>query len=92
MSLHVIMFGDYSKIDKKSIRKGKVPISFSFPRHFDKSKWRQIFDDLLNHDGLGDGVEKLRRARDYCIAEYESLDRKEKSSFGIQFSSYLAQK
>lgn len=86
------MFGDYYEFDKKLIRKGKVPTPRGFPRHFNKSEWGQIFEDLLNHDGLGDGLQKLQHAKDYCIKEYESLDEKEKASFGIQFSSYLAQK
>ena len=49
MSLHVIMFGDYSKIDKKTIKKRRVPVNFGIPRHFDRSEWKTIFDSLLNH-------------------------------------------
>ena len=90
MSLHVIMFGDYSKIDKKSIKKGRVPVNFGIPRHFDRPEWKTIFDSLLNHEGLGNGLEKLRRARDHCTHQYQLLDKREKNSFGVQYSSYLA--
>lgn len=90
MSLHVIMFGDYSKIDPKSIKKGRVPINFSIPRHFDKSAWKEMYDDFLNHDGLGNGMEKLLKARDYCVAEYQSMDERDIATFRLQYSSYLS--
>ena len=90
MSLHVIMFGDYSKIDKKSIKNGRVPVNFGIPRHFDRSTWKTVFDSLLNHDGLGDGLEKFRSARDHCTYQYQLLDKRDKKSFGVQYSSYLA--
>ena len=90
MSLHVIMFGDYSKIDPKTIKNGRVPVNFTIPRHFDRSEWKEMFDGFLNHDGLGNGMKKLLKARDYCIAEYESLDERDKNSFRLQYSSYLS--
>ena len=37
---------------------------------------------MINH------IEKLLKARDYCITEYESLDERDKNTFRLQYSSY----
>jgi len=89
MSLHLIIFGDYAKI---KFQNGCAPTQFTFPRYFDKQEWKQLFERLMNHDGLGDQNNLLRQAADFLANEYSAIDQKEKDNFQVHYQQYIQTK
>ena len=77
---------------KIKIQNGRAPTQFTFPRYFDKQEWKQLFDRLMNHDGLGDQNNLLRQAADFLANEYSAIDQKEKDIFQVHYQQYIQTK
>ena len=46
----------------------------------------------MNHDGLGDQNDLLRRAADFLANEYSAIDKKEKDIFQVHYQQYIKTK